>query len=59
MTKHMVCPSCGSEKIFADSGLITGKYSCPDCGYVGSVIFEFDDQEYEIFMRRLKKSGNR
>jgi transposase-like protein len=52
---HRVCPQCGSEHIDFDIGYITGKYRCLDCGYVGSVIFEFDDKNYEIFLKRLKE----
>lgn len=37
-----------------ETGYITGKYRCLDCGYVGSVIFEFDDKNYERFLRQLK-----
>ena len=52
--KHEVRPQCGSERIGHDTGYITGKYKCLDCGYVGSVIFEFDDKNYERFLKELK-----
>ena len=50
---------CGSENIFADSGLITGKYKCNEYGYVGSLIYEFDDKDYELFKRQLERSKSR
>lgn len=53
---HTVCPMCGSEHIFADSGMITGKYKCDDCGFVSSVIYQFDDKDYELFKRQLERS---
>ena len=52
--KHEVCPQCGSEHIVHDTGYITGKYKCLDCGYIGSVILEFDDKNYERFLKELK-----
>ncbi len=52
--KHEVCPQCGSEHIDHDTGYITGKYKCLDCEYIGSVIFEFDDKNYERFLKELK-----
>ncbi|MGC8645709.1 MAG: hypothetical protein ACP5UO_05555 [Thermoplasmata archaeon] len=51
---HRVCPQCGSEHIDFEIGYITGKYKCLDCGYVGSVIFEFDDKNYERFLKELR-----
>jgi transposase-like protein len=53
-----VCPQCGSEHIDFDMGYITGKYRCFDCGYVGGVIFEFDDKNYERFLKQLKDDSN-
>ncbi len=52
---HRVCPQCGSENIDLEVGYITGKYRCADCGYVGSVIFEFDDKNYQRFLKQLKE----
>ena len=56
---HRVCPQCGYEHIDFETGYITGKYKCFDCGYVGSVIFEFDDKNYERFLRQLKGEGEK
>lgn len=53
---HRVCPQCGSEKIGFEIGFITGMYRCNDCGYVGSVIFEFGDKDYEKFLNQLREN---
>jgi len=36
------CPKCKSKNIWLDTGGITGKYKCKDCGYVGSLIISED-----------------
>ena len=37
------CPSCGSERIIYDAGLITGqRYHCLACDYVGAFVVEED-----------------
>ncbi len=53
---HRVCPQCGSENIDFETGFITGKYKCNDCGYVGSIIFEFNDENYKKFLEQLKEN---
>ncbi|MGC8546179.1 MAG: hypothetical protein ACP5MU_00755 [Thermoplasmata archaeon] len=53
---HRVCPQCGSENIDFETGFITGKYKCYDCGYVGSIIFEFNDENYKKFLEELKEN---
>lgn len=53
---HRVCPQCGSENIDFEIGFISGKYKCNDCGYVGSIIFEFDDKNYERFLKELREN---
>lgn len=50
---HRVCPQCGSENIDFEIGFISGKYKCNDCGYVGSIIYEFDDKNYNKFLKQL------
>jgi transposase-like protein len=41
-----VCPHCGSARIVADVGLITGqRYHCLACDYVGSLILETDVED--------------
>jgi len=52
--QHKVCPQCGSENIFFEIGFVTGTYRCNDCGYVGPVIFEFNDREYKKFLDQLR-----
>jgi len=34
------CPECKSTNLVLDTGGITGKYRCKDCGYVGVLIVE-------------------
>ncbi|MGI0053853.1 MAG: hypothetical protein ACREC5_07540 [Thermoplasmata archaeon] len=35
------CPSCGSDRIIFDAGLITGqRYHCLACDYLGSLVLE-------------------
>ena len=61
MAKIKICPVCGSTRIHYVAGMITGeKYHCEDCGYEGSVILEIDEEDYEKWlkeMRKKKKSG--
>ncbi|WP_393971554.1 hypothetical protein OXIME_000121 [Oxyplasma meridianum] len=54
---HKACPGCGSENLVFEVGFITGKYKCNQCGYVGPVIFEFNDREYAKFLKELKENG--
>ncbi|MGC8565744.1 MAG: hypothetical protein ACP5R0_05140 [Thermoplasmata archaeon] len=57
--KIQVCPVCGSTNIYYEAGMITGeKYRCNDCGYVGSFIIEIDENDYEEFLKTIKKSQN-
>ena len=44
-----LCPKCTSNKISINTksniypnmyGIIPSKYVCPDCGYIGPIIFE-------------------
>ncbi len=54
---HKACPGCGSENLVFEVGFITGKYKCNQCGYVGPVVFEFNDREYAKFLKELKENG--
>lgn len=37
------CPSCGSDRLVYEAGLITGqRYHCLACDYVGSFVIEED-----------------
>ena len=40
-----------------ETGFITGKYRCGDCGYVGSIIFEFNDENYKKFLEQLAEEN--
>jgi predicted nucleic acid-binding Zn ribbon protein len=39
--------------------MITGKYKCSECGYVGSLVYEFDDKDYELFKRQIERAKNK
>jgi len=54
--RFLVCPVCGSKEIELDAGGYTGKYRCKNCGYVGVLVLEMSEDEYEEFMRRRSDS---
>lgn len=41
---HRRCPVCASNNIALDMGGQSGKYVCGNCGYVGVLIIEEDDE---------------
>jgi len=44
----IVCPLCFSKNIVLFVGGYAGKiYRCLDCGYVGPLVLEVEDKEYE------------
>jgi len=45
--KEMIrkCPYCKSENITLYMGFQFGKYQCKDCGYIGSLIIEFEPKK--------------
>lgn len=46
MTKRL-CPMCKSDKIILWMGGYTGAmYRCPDCGYVGPLVIEVNDDSH-------------
>ncbi len=56
---HRVCPQCHSDRMIVDLFLITGKYTCVDCGYEGAFIFTMDDENYQRLLDEdAEKSGN-
>ncbi len=54
MKKILVCPVCKSTEITLDTGGITGKYMCKNCGYIGSVVLELTEGEYKEMMEGEK-----
>ncbi|OIN86127.1 MAG: hypothetical protein COY38_00555 [Candidatus Aenigmarchaeota archaeon CG_4_10_14_0_8_um_filter_37_24] len=40
--KRKKCPACKSTNVFLDTGGITGKWRCNDCGYVGVLVITED-----------------
>ncbi len=50
----LCCPSCGSTAVYRIAGGYVGElYRCKDCGYIGALILECDDEEDE----KGKKTG--
>ncbi len=41
--KALMCPKCGSTRIEGEFGGMTGRYKCDDCGYVGVLVLQADD----------------
>jgi len=40
-----VCPVCGSSELYYELGGTTGKlYHCKDCGYLGALVVEADEE---------------
>lgn len=41
--KMLICPQCGGNELYYETGLITGyKYHCKNCDYIGAFIIEMD-----------------
>ncbi|MCQ4153145.1 MAG: TFIIB-type zinc ribbon-containing protein [Archaeoglobi archaeon] len=49
--KLLICPMCYSKNVELDSGGVSGKYFCKDCGYVGSFILEMSEGDYEEMLK--------
>ena len=40
-----VCPVCGGSDLYYEAGGYTGKvYHCKNCGYIGALIVEADEE---------------
>ncbi len=40
-----ICPVCGSTYLYYEAGGYTGKvYHCKNCGYIGALIVEADEE---------------
>lgn len=50
--KILLCPRCGSQNIRLsskfDAWLMPRRYVCDDCGYIGPIILEVDEEDGEI-----------
>ncbi|AIY90712.1 hypothetical protein [Geoglobus acetivorans] len=53
----LVCPVCNSTDVELDTGGVSGKYYCKNCGYIGSYVMEMTEGEYEEMhkMEEMKK----
>jgi uncharacterized Zn finger protein len=59
VTKIKICPVCGSTRIHYVAGMVTGeKYKCENCGYVGSLILEIEEEDYETWVKELRGDKN-
>ncbi len=56
---HKVCPICHSDRMITDLFLITGQYSCIDCGYKGAFIFTMDDENYQRLLEEDQEDRER
>ncbi len=45
MIKALMCPKCGSTRIEGEFGGMTGRYKCDDCGYVGVLVLQAEEEE--------------
>ncbi len=48
MDNMKVCPKCGSSNITLYMGGKFGKYECKNCGYIGALVIEKEDEIKEI-----------
>lgn len=50
--KILLCPRCGSRSIRLsskfDAWLMPKRYVCEDCGYIGPIILEVDEEDGKI-----------
>jgi len=48
-TKVLVCPRCGSTRLSLssklDAWLTPRRYFCADCGYVGPIVMEVEEED--------------
>ncbi|AGB04299.1 hypothetical protein AciM339_0411 [Aciduliprofundum sp. MAR08-339] len=59
MVKIKICPVCGSTRIHYVAGMVTGeKFKCENCGYIGSLVVEIEEDEYEDWLRERKRDGS-
>ncbi len=53
--KIRMCPQCGGNELYYESGLITGyKYHCKNCDYIGALILEKEIDEEELANKKNK-----
>jgi hypothetical protein len=61
----LLCPHCGSDRVYYEAGMITGEvYHCYECDYVGSLIIEREVDEEQLKEepeeeQKEKKKGKR
>ncbi|MDI9610407.1 MAG: TFIIB-type zinc ribbon-containing protein [Archaeoglobaceae archaeon] len=55
MRKLLVCPVCYSKDVELDTGGVSGKFCCKNCGYIGSFILEMTEGELEEMLKAKEK----
>ena len=53
---HRVCPQCKSDNVIGEFLMITGAYTCLDCGYRGPFVLEMDDRNYAEFLKEEEEN---
>ncbi|HIH45050.1 MAG TPA: hypothetical protein HA257_08270 [Candidatus Methanoperedenaceae archaeon] len=57
MTGKKVCPVCGESGLFYEAGGYIGAvYHCKNCGYVGSLIIEGDEEIIEEIRKKYREA---
>ncbi|RLE84277.1 MAG: TFIIB-type zinc ribbon-containing protein [Thermoprotei archaeon] len=52
----LLCPVCLSRRVVLYLGGYAGKiYKCQDCGYVGPLILEVDEDEYKKLVDKMAR----
>jgi len=51
-----ICPVCGSSELYYETGGYVGKvYHCKNCGYVGPLVVEADEEMAEAIKEDYEK----
>lgn len=54
-----VCPICGNSDLYYEAGSYIGKvYHCKNCGYIGSLVVEADQEMIEAIKADYEQSKN-
>jgi len=51
-----VCPVCGRSELYYETGGYVGKvYHCKDCGYMGALVVEADEEMIKAIKEGYKR----
>jgi transposase-like protein len=56
MRRFLVCPVCYSKNVELETGGVSGKFQCKDCGYFGSFILEMTEGEHAEVLNAKEKT---